>query len=508
MFKRSTPVLLAACAIIVLAAADAAAARAEATSPWWGVTSGARPTYLHPGTSRDEILELTVIGTEGDYAMYEEVPATGLGYVNHNTVAFLQPNLTAAQLQEALETKVFPGRRLSVSGGPEAGGAKYRITFPSEKVVPDAMKVVGFGVKPSVSEIQRGSSDGQLVVTAENLGNANANGEHSPIVVADTPPPGWEVTGLEAYVNGGPEEDKETNPLIECSLKRLSCSYLGILKPGSVIEERLFVTSHGAVSDEENEASAAGGGASAAGTTRAPVQIGDGEPPFGVESYRLDAEEPGGAPDTQAGSHPFQLTTTLALNQTAKERPAGAMAKDLLFDLPPGLIGNPTPFAQCTTADFLNIGRGEGGPVCSPGTIIGMALTTISLVTSSGQERYQMIPSPIWNLVPSAGEPARFAFKVVFVPVYLDTSVLTGDGYGVQVSIHSNSQGAGFIASRTTFWGVPGDSRHDGQRDNGQSGEGGAPSPEAHPAPFLSLPTSCTGPVQSDLHRRPVERSR
>src|SRR5580704_10109512 len=45
------------------------------------------------------------------------------------------------------------------------------------------------------------------------------------------------------------------------------------------------------------------------------VMIGEGATPFGVENYRLALEEESGAPLTEAGAHPYQLTTMVALNQ-------------------------------------------------------------------------------------------------------------------------------------------------------------------------------------------------
>ena len=66
----------------------------------------------------------------------------------------------------------------------------------------------------------------------------------------------------------------------------------------------------------------------------------NGEPtPFGIQSYELTPFNEDGTPATQAGAHPFQLTTTLVMNQTAA--PGGlrqpiSLPKDLSFDLPPG----------------------------------------------------------------------------------------------------------------------------------------------------------------------------
>ena len=69
------------------------------------------------------------------------------------------------------------------------------------------------------------------------------------------------------------------------------------------------------------------------------------------------------------------------------------------------------------------------------------------------------------NLEPQTGEPARFGFRpTAETPVFLDTSVRTGEDYGVTVTAANITQEIGFITNTVTFWGVPGAPAHDGQR--------------------------------------------
>ena len=116
------------------------------------------------------------------------------------------------------------------------------------------------------------------------------------------------------------------------------------------------------------------------------------------------------------------------------------------------------------------------------------------------------IANPLYNLEPSTGEPARFGFYAVFFPVILDTSVRTGEDYGVTVTVPNITQTEAFLGSEVTFWGVPGDERHETARGsaclehvhNRNSGTNECkPLGEHFPSPFLTLPTSCTGRLSS-----------
>ena len=272
-----------------------------------------------------------------------------------------------------------------------------------------------------------------------------------------------------------------------------------LAKPFTHLE--IFITvkvAEGAQSGEENSASISGGAPTASVTT--PIVVDSAATPFGVEQYELRPENAGGSPDTQAGSHPFQLTSVIALNQAAEATVPPAAVKDLRFNLPPGLIGNPTPFAQCPLTKFL-ANASEGQNFCPDDTVVGIASVSISFPVGGSPSTFAV---PLFALVPSVGEPARFGFDVVGDPVYLDTSVRTGSDYGVTVTVPNITEISGFISSRVTFWGVPGDPRHDSVRGwNCLSPQEHAPACAAteaeSPPPLLTLPTACTGPVQTNV---------
>jgi len=277
------------------------------------------------------------------------------------------------------------------------------------------------GSRPT--EVQPGGS-GQIVVTASNLGDADANGGSEPVKIADKLPAGLSATGVEGFVEEEKPGGGSERIALTCSSMPLQCSYAGILAPYRQLQVLIDVDAEpGAFSGEVNEATVSGGEALSASASRG-VLIGDGVP-FGLEAYEMDAEEQDGGADTQAGSHPFQLTTALTFDQTSEPGEPPALAKDLRLELPAGLIANSTPFPQCTLTWFVT--SSDGVDECPAQTALGVASVTVDDPADFGPAPVTLTV-PVFSLEPAVGEPARFGFDVVGVSV-----LLTGEN-GLEVT--------------------------------------------------------------------------
>jgi hypothetical protein len=365
--------------------------------------------------------------------------------------------------------------------------------------------------------------EGKITVTVADLGDADANGgTGSPVKIVDTLPPGLKATGIVAEGNNGIAYGRSgigtsSESLGSCDEATLTCEYTGVLADYNQIQVVISVKAEaGAHSGEVNHASVSGGGAPRTVSAASAITISSAPTPYGVENYEMAPEEEGGVVDTQAGSHPFQLTTSLDLNQAVFPAEPPAQAKDLHFNLPPGLVGNPTVFPQCPIVLFLTRPEeGDDSNECPEDTAVGVAAFTIDVgATGFSANLLDKAPIvvPLFNLTPEVGEPARFGFYYDQSPVYLDTSVRTGEGYGVRISVDNITQEVVYMSSRVTFWGVPGDPRHNNARGSSCIDDGAfinyqGPAvigpcvafSEQHPAPLLTLPTSCTGPLQTSV---------
>jgi hypothetical protein len=491
-------------------------APAFAGSAWWHLTAQSRPGIMKAGSERDEVQTLRVTADGGEFVLLQKgLPAA--------TVKF---DATDAELRAALEG-IYGAGDVEVTGGPGnlAGSSPYQVTFVGglydrqvEPIEVDRESVGGVELtcegspcpeNVSAREVVESRPDGQVVVVAANLGDGSVDAEGVPVSVQAQLPAGFEAVGIKGSAG---EEYGATSLFgsVHCSLASLSCTFVGMLP---AYEQLVVIVSvvvkPGARSGEVARASVAGGETRRA-TVSHQVVLGEATP-FGVESYELAPEAEGGGVDTQAGSHPFQLTTTLTFNQLLESNPGRGLqpvpvklGKDLHFVLPPGLIGNPTPFPQCTVKQILTNGpSGVDDTLCPVQTVIGVARIDVSEPEFLG-EKTQVLP--LFNIEPFVGEPARFAFRYDNNPVYLDTAVRTGGDYGVTVDVNNITQIAGFIKSEVTFWGVPGSPSHDEQRgenclrDPRHEDIGPCTPLGAHtPPPLIELPTSCTGPLQTSV---------
>jgi hypothetical protein len=210
---------------------------------------------------------------------------------------------------------------------------------------------------------------------------------------------------------------------------------------------------------------------------------------FGLKSFSAGAFNKDGSVSLQAGSHPYEYTLSFELNQDAEGNPEGTL-RDLIVDLPPGLVGDPQAVPRCSGADFEGI-----LPKCPGNTQIGIATIKAKGLPPATEA--------IFNLTPPLGVPAMIGTSIANNNSFQEASVRTDDGYGVSVSditIPTNVQ----IQSVTeTIWGVPADPDHDAERScvNPEEGGGrieGCPS-ELAPAPFLTLPTNCDAPLETTL---------
>ena len=69
-----------------------------------------------------------------------------------------------------------------------------------------------------------------------------------------------------------------------------------------------------------------------------------------------------------------------------------------------------------------------------PDTAVGVASVTFVAPPPTGFETWQV---PVFNLVPSRGEPARFGFEIEHATVMIDPSVRSGSDYGITVNVEN-----------------------------------------------------------------------
>jgi hypothetical protein len=222
---------------------------------------------------------------------------------------------------------------------------------------------------------------------------------------------------------------------------------------------------------------------------------------FGLEQFDVSFMNEDGSPATQAGSHPFQMRTSVFFNRLGPEEPDGEI-KDGAFEQIVGLVANPSVVPRCGTADFLTIVPGVRNSQCPAATAVGYAASDTTLINSY---------SPVFNLAPSPGMVAKLGFTVANTPVTVEVGLKHSYPYNGLAAVVNLPQSAGVLASVITLWGNPSDPVHDPFRGNCASNlqppgsvpviPANFPDPpsygdcptSAEEVPFLTLPRACQG---------------
>jgi hypothetical protein len=244
---------------------------------------------------------------------------------------------------------------------------------------------------------------------------------------------------------------------------------------------------------------AVSGGGAAGASTVDPIQITNAAPVFGIDAFDGQLSDAAGGAYTQAGGHPAAASVSFGFNTYTNAVPLGGPAwpvepvKDVLVDLPPGLIGDPTGVDQCSLNQLAAFSSATNATMCPPTSQVG------TILVRSGNRPLtpeSLGPLAVYNMVPPPNAPARFGFLVAGTPVVLDASLRSGGDYGITVNSRNISEALPVAGGTFTFWGVPSDPSHDAERacqGVGPPGMGG-PSCVTHArrVAFLRNPTMCS----------------
>jgi uncharacterized repeat protein (TIGR01451 family) len=342
---------------------------------------------------------------------------------------------------------------------------------------------------------------GEYTITARNAGDVSTDG--SGITLTDKLPRGLTVQGVSLFVSsfGGGQSDLGS---LLCSATPVKCEYPGayggvlpVLEPDATLDMIVHVTIEPNTPQVlVNEASVSGGGAPEASIEKQNL-VSLVSASFGASNFNFYIDGLDGKPDTQAGDHPYELTTTIGLDNGFRiNGPQGVPGdtsvqdvKDIVADLPLGFVGSTLAAPECPLASL-------SGKICPANTIVGHIETEPLGATG--------IDSPIYNLVPERGVPAEFGYSDALhgSHVFYVRVVPTPAGYVLQTT-NADIPAVNLSHIVVTFYGDP--TARDASRVCGSGSEPKeATCREAldnAQVPFFTNPTDCSGsPMVATLY--------
>ncbi len=327
-----------------------------------------------------------------------------------------------------------------------------------------------------------GDGRGTIELRLTNKGTVATN-ESIPIVVSDHVPNGLTITSVAALR----QPSGEGRPCTFTSQEVL-CSVSEAL-PGEEtagLDVTIHVTAEsGASGSAINEAKVSGGGAGFASTTD-PVVFSAGDPGFGLSEFYSEPSDAAGLYSDQAGAHPSSFSTGFVfnsvfhspLNPEAREVLPASDPKDVLVDLPSGLVGNAQALPTCSQETITTQGK-----LCPSGSVVGTIMFDGEApqweFSVPGCRGYQSEcdASLLYNVEPEHGYAAEFGFHYAGIAALIYVKLVhTKAGYIARAITPTLPRVATIKGFVVTFFGDP------------AMNDGGA----TPPVPFLTNPTSCT----------------
>jgi hypothetical protein len=215
---------------------------------------------------------------------------------------------------------------------------------------------------------------------------------------------------------------------------------------------------------------------------------------FGVETVKASLST------SQAGDHP-DVTFDVGIRQDPKSKtnPFGlkdsyGATRDIRFDLPPGLIGDPNVLGigqQCKVQELVNW-QTEG---CPNGSMIGIS-------TIYAYELKTIFREPVYMMQPPGGDVvARVGTLAGVFPTFVDIRVRSEGDYGLVADVVDAAAAAKLIKLENTLWGVPSAKSHDTERCTSREVfeheciTSSPRPPGSRPLPFFTNPTRCGVPL-------------
>lgn len=443
-----------------------------------GIPAGTTITAVGTGT-----LTLSNFPTQGGTPDLTATETTG-------PIAF---DATATELEAELNSQ--PTLDVMVNGGPGGpnGGAPYFISFGGALANADVAELSAddtslTGSNPWVNvltTVPGGPGTAEIAIYAQNIGGEASSSATTSLaaslpadVVLTGPPKVEPGAGEEPWSCSGAAGDNS-----------FTCTRTEPVPPGTVAGViNAPVVSEPDAAGGSVDVTVSGGGAAAPASYSMPLTVSPNPAEPGIQAFTAGAYDEDGVPDQRAGAHPYSASTAIFVNTHRNHFgfviPVGE-PKDIVVDLPPGFIGNPTATPQCPES---NIGAIADKDFCPRNTIVGRAGPVIKGFGSAGGN------VSVYNVEAPLGAPGKFFFLVGDVPIHAVGGLRSDEDYGITVGSFSTPQLATVYGSFFTFWGTPADESHDNQRC-GTFGEPVCPAPEpfgegAHNA-LLSNPTDC-----------------